>query len=53
MLALLVFLLLVAMLFGAATAVNALWWIAIIALAMWLLGFALHRGSGRGRWYYR
>jgi hypothetical protein len=42
-------LLLVALLFGAGAAIHALWWIAIIALAVWVVGF-LARPSG-GRWY--
>ena len=50
MLALFLFLLLVAILFGAGTALHALWWLAIIALAVWLIGFAA-RPRG-GRWYY-
>ncbi len=49
MVPLLVFLLVVAILFGAGAAVHALWWIAIIALALWIVGFAA-RPSG-GRWY--
>jgi hypothetical protein len=48
--ALLVFLLLVALLFGFGVAVHTLWWIAIIALIVWLIGFAF-RPRG-GRWYY-
>jgi hypothetical protein len=48
--ALLVFLLLVALLFGLGVAVHILWWIAIIALIVWLVGFAF-RPRG-GRWYY-
>ena len=53
MLAIVVALILVAILFGAGFAVHVLWWIAIIALVLWLLGF-LMRGSGGGgrRWYY-
>jgi steroid 5-alpha reductase family enzyme len=43
------FLLVVALLFGAGAAVHTLWWIAIIALAVWVVGF-LARPSG-GRWY--
>jgi len=50
MLALLLFLVLVAVLFGAGAAIHALWWIAIIALAAWLVGLIAHP-SGR-RWYY-
>ena len=49
MVALVLFLLLVAILFGAGAALHALWWVAIIALALWLVGFAV-RPSGR-RWY--
>jgi steroid 5-alpha reductase family enzyme len=45
----LLFLLLVALLFGAGAAVHTLWWIAIIALAIWVVGF-LARPTG-GRWY--
>ena len=48
--ALLVFLLIVALLFGLGVAVHALLWIAIIALIVWVIGFAF-RPSG-GRWYY-
>jgi hypothetical protein len=47
--ALLLFLL-VALLLGVGTAVHALLWVGIIALALWLVGFAV-RPSGR-RWYY-
>jgi len=50
MIALLLFLLLIALLFGFGVAVHALWWIAVIALVVWLVGFML-RPSG-GRWYY-
>jgi hypothetical protein len=47
---LVLFLILVALLFGLGAAVHTLFWVAIIALAIWLIGFAL-RPSG-GRWYY-
>lgn len=48
--ALLLFLILIAILFGAGVALHALWWIAIIALVLWVIGFfARPRG---GRWYY-
>lgn len=50
MLALILFLILVAILFGAGVALHALWWIAIIAAVIWLIGF-LFRPRG-GRWYY-
>ena len=48
MIALLLFLVVVAILFGAGVALHALWWIAIIALAIWLVGFFARPG---GRWY--
>ncbi|MGA9114548.1 MAG: DUF5670 family protein [Candidatus Dormiibacterota bacterium] len=50
MLALLLFLLLVLVLFGVGTAAHLLWWIAIILLVVWAVGF-LARPRG-GRWYY-
>jgi hypothetical protein len=49
MLALLLVLLLVLVLFGAGFAVNLLWIIAAIVLALWLIGF-LARGP-EARWY--
>jgi hypothetical protein len=40
---------------GLGFAVHVLWWIALIVLAIWLLGFlfrtAESAGSRRGRWY--
>jgi hypothetical protein len=48
--AVLLFLLLVAILFGAGAAVHMLWWVAVIALALWVVGFLAHPGGGR--WYY-
>lgn len=51
---LLLVLLLALVLFGAGFAVNLLWWVAIIVLAVWLLGFLVRGTSasgGRGRWY--
>jgi hypothetical protein len=54
MIPLVLVLLLVLILFGAGFALKALWWIAIILLVLWLLGFVF-RGAGasgsRGRWY--
>lgn len=44
------FLLLVLLLFGVGFAVKALFWVAAILFAVWLVGF-LVRPSG-GRWYY-
>jgi lysylphosphatidylglycerol synthetase-like protein (DUF2156 family) len=49
MAALLLVLLLVAILFGAGAAVHMLWWVAVIALALWVVGF-FARPQG-GRWY--
>jgi hypothetical protein len=49
MLALLLVLLIVLALFGAGFAVNLLWIIAAIVLALWLIGF-LARGP-EARWY--
>jgi len=50
MVALMLFLLLVAILFGVGSAVHALFWVALIALALWLVGFVAHPGGSR--WYY-
>ncbi len=51
---LLVALVVVLILFGLGFALHLLWWIAVIALVVWLLGF-LVRGAeaagGRRRWY--
>ena len=47
-------LLLALILGGAGFAVHILWWLALIVLVLWLLGFVF-RGAGaggaRGRWY--
>ncbi|MFJ7998373.1 hydrophobic protein [Streptomyces sp. NPDC096310] len=54
MVPLLLVLLLALVLFGAGFAVKVLWWIALIVLVLWLLGFVA-RGAGpaggRSRWY--
>ncbi|MEY9848644.1 hydrophobic protein [Streptacidiphilus sp. MAP5-3] len=55
MVLLIVVLLLALVLGGAGFALHALWWIALVVLALWLLGFVF-RGEragagGRGRWY--
>ena len=42
-------LLVVAVLFGIGFAVHLLWWIAIAALLLWLIGFFLGRGGSEGR----
>lgn len=47
---LLVVLLLAILLGGLGFAVHVLWWIALIVLVVWLLGFLLRAGEGR-RWY--
>ncbi|MFD9716144.1 hydrophobic protein [Streptomyces sp. NPDC059076] len=47
-------LLLVLLLFGAGFALEALWWLAVILLVVWVLGFVVRPGGGagrRGRWY--
>ncbi|MEV7087057.1 hydrophobic protein [Streptomyces sp. NPDC093085] len=47
-------LLLALILFGVGFAVKALWWLAVIVLIVWLLGFVIHPPTGggqRGRWY--
>jgi hypothetical protein len=49
----LVVLLLALLLGGLGFAVHVLWWIALIVLVVWLLGFLIRMGEGgsRGRWY--
>jgi fatty acid desaturase len=47
-------LLLALILFGVGFAVHVLWWIALIVLALWLLGFLFRSAEGGGsrrRWY--
>jgi hypothetical protein len=46
-------LLLALLLGGLGFAAHVLWWIAVIVLVVWLLGFVLRmgEGTGRGRWY--
>ncbi|GAA0297285.1 hydrophobic protein [Streptomyces sp. WI04-05B] len=54
MVPLILVLLLALILFGAGFALKALWWIAVIVLVIWLVGFlARSTGAGgkRGRWY--
>lgn len=51
---LLVVLLLALLLFGVGFALHVLWWIAIVVLVLWLLGFVVrgtHSGGSRHRWY--
>jgi hypothetical protein len=56
MLLVLVALLIVVLLGAAGFALHVLWWIAIAALIIWLLGFLLRIGEDaagpRRRWYY-
>lgn len=47
----LLILLLAIILAGLGFAIHLLWWIALIVLVVWLLGF-LFRGGSRRRWYY-
>ncbi|MGW1493641.1 hydrophobic protein [Streptomyces sp. NPDC002402] len=54
MVPILLVLLLALILFGAGFAVKALWWIAVIVLVVWLLGFLMRStsvGGTRSRWY--
>jgi hypothetical protein len=51
---LLLVLLLALLLFGVGFAVKILWWVAVVVLIVWLLGFVMRGTSssgGRGRWY--
>ncbi|MEU2625318.1 hydrophobic protein [Streptomyces sp. NPDC007157] len=54
MVPLLLVLLLALILFGAGFAVKVLWWVAVVVLVLWLLGFvarSTNASGGRGRWY--
>ena len=46
-------LLLALILGGLGFAIHILWWIALVVLVIWLIGFAVRMGEGtsRGRWY--
>lgn len=46
-------LLLVLILGGLGPAIHILWWIALVVLVIWLIGFTVRMGEGtsRGRWY--
>ena len=48
--AMLLALLLVALLFGLGFAVKVLWLVAIVALALWLIGFVA--SGAESRWYH-
>lgn len=50
----LVALLIVLLIGGLGFALHVLWWIALVALVLWLVGFFLRAGggaAGRRRWY--
>lgn len=51
MLPLILALLLVVVLFGAGAAWHLLWWVAIIAMVVWLVGFIAHPSGRSGPWY--
>jgi hypothetical protein len=53
MIPLLLVVLIALVLFGAGFAVNLLWWIALIVLVVWVLGFVFRAAEGgrRRRWY--
>lgn len=54
MVLLFVVLLLALILGGAGFAVHVLWWVALVVLAIWLLGFVFRGAAasgGRSRWY--
>ncbi|GAA4987746.1 hypothetical protein GCM10023205_68240 [Yinghuangia aomiensis] len=55
MVVLLLILLGILVLFGVGFAVHVLWWVAVAALVLWLLGFLVRgaSGSGRGRRHRR
>ncbi|HWF79439.1 MAG TPA: hydrophobic protein [Streptosporangiaceae bacterium] len=44
-------LLLAVLLFGLGFALHVLWWIALILLVLWLLGFVLRGTESSRRWY--
>jgi hypothetical protein len=44
-------LLLALILGGLGFAVHVLWWIALVVLVLWLLGFLVRSAEGGGRWY--
>ncbi|KQX50777.1 MULTISPECIES: hypothetical protein [unclassified Streptomyces] len=51
MVPLLLVLLLVLLLFGAGFALKVLWWVAIVVLVLWLIGFVARPRGGGSRWY--
>ncbi len=56
MVAILLALIIILILFGLGFTLHVLWWIAIVALILWLLGFLVRLGesaSGRRRRWFR
>lgn len=51
MLLIIAVLILAVLLAGIGFAVHLLWWLALIVLVVWLLGFVLRGAEGSGRWY--
>ncbi len=51
MMALIVLLLILAIFGGLGFAAHVLWYVLIIALVLWALGFLLRSAEGGGRWY--
>ncbi|MEU3778496.1 hydrophobic protein [Streptomyces sp. NPDC032472] len=51
MVPLLLVLLLALILFGAGFAVEIFWWVAIVVLVLWLVGFVARPRGSSGRWY--
>jgi len=49
MVALIAVALLAVLLFGIGFAVKALWWVALVVLVVWLLGFVFRAAEGGGR----
>jgi hypothetical protein len=56
MLVALIVLVLLLLIFGGGgflgTGLSFLWWILIIGLVLWVLGFFFRSAEGGGRWYY-
>jgi hypothetical protein len=44
-------LLLALILGGLGFAVHVLWWLALVVIAIWLIGFLVRTAEGGGRWY--
>jgi hypothetical protein len=46
-------LILAVLLAGFGFALHVLWWIALVVLVVWLVGFLFRGAEGSGRWYRR